>query len=151
MAMTKWLLVIMACLVLSVSVAACGGDDDGGGGDAVNTEQPAEKGSAGGGGGGADTSGGGAKAPAGGKGKEVVMKDIQFAPGNVTVKTGETVTWKNDDSVGHDVHAEDGSFASGDPGGIQPGTEFKHEFDKAGTFKYVCEVHPGMEGEVVVK
>ena len=31
------------------------------------------------------------------------MKDIKFDPGTVTIKAGGTVTWTNDDSVGHDV------------------------------------------------
>ena len=48
-------------------------------------------------------------------------------------------------------HRRRDSFKSGDPGGISGGGEFKHSFDKAGSFKYVCTVHPGMEGTVVVK
>lgn len=140
--MTRLLAVVVACFALIVVVAGCGGDDEGstdtGGG---ATSAPAETSGA----------GGGAAAPAGGKGKEVVMKDIKFSPATVNVKTGETVTWKNDDSVGHDVTADDDSFSSGDAGGIQPGQDYAHEFAKAGTFKYVCTVHPGMEGDVVVK
>lgn len=139
--MTKWLAVIVGCLALTVVVAGCGGDDEGstdtGGG---ATSAPADTGA----------SGGGAEAPAAGKGKAVVMKDIQFEPGDVTVKTGETVTWTNDDTVDHDVTADDGSFKSGDAGDLAPGDKYSHSFDKAGTFKYVCTVHPGMEGEVVV-
>ncbi len=77
------------------------------------------------------------------------MKDIKFAPATVTVKAGDTVTWVNDDSVGHDVTADD--FKSGKPGDIQGGGTFKHKFAAAGTFDYVCSVHPGMEGSVVVK
>jgi plastocyanin len=141
--MTKLLTLIVACLALGLVVAGCGGDDEGSGGDAVNTDQPAEKGSAGGG-------GGGAEAPAGG-GKKVVMKDITFEPGDVSVAAGDTVTWTNDDTVNHDVTADDKSFSSGDAGDLAPGDTYDHKFDKAGTFKYVCTVHPGMEGEVVVK
>ncbi len=61
------------------------------------------------------------------------------------------MTWTNEDSADHDVTADDGSFKSGDPGGISSGQTFEHTFDEAGDFKYVCTVHPGMEGEVVVK
>jgi copper binding plastocyanin/azurin family protein len=49
----------------------------------------------------------------------------------------------------HDVTNK--SFKSGSAGGIEPGQSFKHKFAKAGTFKYVCTVHPGMQGTVVVK
>jgi plastocyanin len=79
----------------------------------------------------------------------VTMKDIKFQPSNVDVKVGDTVTWTNDDSAGHDVTGDD--FKSGSPGGMASGDTFEHTFDTAGTFDYVCTVHPGMEGTVTVK
>ncbi|MGH2825238.1 MAG: plastocyanin/azurin family copper-binding protein, partial [Thermoleophilaceae bacterium] len=125
--MTRWLALLLACMALGLVVAGCGGDDDddggGGGGGAATTEQPA-----GGGGGGA----------------EVSLKDIQFGPSEVTVSVGDTVTWTNEDSVDHDVTAD--SFSSGEAGGLAGGDTFEHTFDEAGTFDYVCTVHPGMEG-----
>jgi plastocyanin len=142
--MKRWLLLLLACLALGLVVAGCGGDEEEGGGDAQNTEQPAEEGSAGGGGGGDEGSGGGA-----GGGTQVVMEGIKFNPASVTVSAGDTVTWTNDDSVGHDVTGD--GFKSGDPGAMQNGDTFEHTFDKAGTFDYVCTVHPGMEGSVKVK
>jgi plastocyanin len=140
--MNKWLALLLACMALGVVVAGCGNsdDDDGGGNDAQNTEQPAEQGSAGGGGGADAGSGGGAK---------VTMEGIKFNPASVTVKAGDTVTWTNKDSVGHDVTGD--NFKSGDPGGMQNGDTFAQTFDKKGTFDYVCTVHPGMEGSVTVK
>lgn len=108
-------------LLVCFALASCGGDDDGGG----SSPEPASGGT------------------------EVSMKDIQFQPGELEVKAGDTVTWVNDDSVGHDVTAD--NFSSGDPGGLQGGDTYEHTFDKAGTFDYVCKVHPGMEGTVTVK
>ena len=133
--MTKRVLVLLlGCLALALVAAGCGGDDDDNGG--------------GGGGGGGNN--GGAEAPAATSGgAQVSMKDIKFNPGTVNVKVGDTVTWTNDDSVGHDVTGD--GFKSGDPGGLSQGDTFKHTFDKAGTFKYSCTVHPGMTGEVDVK
>jgi large subunit ribosomal protein L10 len=84
-----------------------------------------------------------------GPGTQVSMKDIKFNPGSVTIKAGGKVTWTNDDSVGHDVTADD--FESGSPGGIDGGSTFSHTFKKAGTYNYVCSVHPGMKGTVKVK
>jgi plastocyanin len=127
--MTSAIALLAACLALFV-VAGCGGDDDNGGGGSADTkEQPAPA--------------------AEGGAAEVTMKDIKFSPSEVTVKVGDTVTWTNDDSVGHDVTAD--SFKSGDPGAMQGGDTFEHTFDKAGTFDYVCSVHPGMEGAVTVR
>jgi plastocyanin len=118
-------------MVLALIAAGCGGDDDddGGGGGAA-TEQPADQGGGGGAG-------------------EVTMEGIAFKPAEVTVSVGDTVTWTNDDSVGHDVTADD--FESGEPGGLASGDTFEHTFDTAGTFDYVCTVHPGMEGTVKVE
>jgi plastocyanin len=139
---------ICACLALGVVVAGCGGDDDdGGSGDsgsaATTTEKPAETTEGGGGSGGAE-----AKANA-----KVSMKDIAFNPSEVSVAKGGSVTWTNDESVGHDVTKESGpgpDFSSGDPGGIAGGDSFTQKFDTPGSIKYVCTVHPGMEGTVTV-
>jgi plastocyanin len=132
--MTKrWLVLLLGCLALALVAAGCGGDDDDNGG---------------GGGGGGATSEQEAPAATGG-GADVTMKDIKFNPSTVNIKAGDTVTWTNDDSVGHDVTGD--GFKSGDAGGLQSGDTFKHTFDKAGTFKYRCTVHPGMTGEVDVK
>jgi plastocyanin len=134
--MKRWLALLLACLALGLVVAGCGDDDDDDGGDAQTTEQPAEE------------SGGDDGANAGGGG-EVVMKGIKFVPPELTVAAGDTVTWTNEDTVGHDVTGD--SFSSGDAGGLQNGDTFKFTFKKAGTFDYVCTVHPGMEGSVTVE
>jgi plastocyanin len=132
--MTRWLAMLLACLSLGLVAAGCGDDDDdggGGGNGAATTEEPA------GGGGG------------GGGGTEVSLEGIAFEPAEVTVAAGDTVTWTNNDSVSHDVTAD--SFSSGDPGGMAGGDTFEHTFEEAGSFDYVCTVHPGMEGAVVVE
>src|ERR671915_291168 len=124
--MARWLALLLACMALGLVVAGCGDDDDdenGGGGDD-------------------DDAGGGG-------GTEVSMEGIAFQPAEVTVSAGDTVTWTNNDSVGHDVTAD--SFSSGDPGGMASGDTFEQTFEEAGTFDYVCTVHPGMEGTVVVE
>jgi plastocyanin len=144
--MTRFLALLLACMALALVAAGCGDDDDddGGGGGAATTEEPADTGGDDGSGGGGDDDGGG-----GGGGTEVSMADIAFDPAEVTVAVGDTVTWTNDDSVDHDVTAD--SFSSGDPGGMAPGATFDHAFEEAGTFDYVCTVHPGMEGSVTVE
>jgi plastocyanin len=85
---------------------------------------------------------------AGGGGTAVSMKNIQFSPKSLSVKVGDTVTWTNDDSVDHNVIANDGTFKSGNFGG---GQKFTWTATKAGTFKYSCTIHPGMVGTLVVK
>jgi plastocyanin len=134
--MTKLLALILACLALGLVAAGCGGDDDddgGGGGGASNTEEPA----------------------GGGGGTQVSMKNIQFAPKDLSVKAGETITFTNDEAIAHDVHKTSGpgpDFASGPTGGMQEGDTFKLTLDKPGKYDYVCDVHaPGMAGTITVK
>jgi len=132
--MTKLLALILACLALGLVAAGCGGDDDddgGGGGGASTTEEPA------------------------GGGTQVSMKNIQFAPKDLSVKAGETITFTNDEAVAHDVHKTSGpgpDFASGPTGGMQEGDTFKLTLDEPGKYDYVCDVHaPGMAGTITVK
>ena len=136
--MRNWLALHFACLALALVATGCGGDDDdeggGGGGAATREEQPADTGGSGGG--------------------QVGMKNIQFEPGDVTVKAGETVTWTNEEAVPHDVEGSGKGvkFSSGEAGGMNEGQTFKFTFEKAGTYDYICRVHaPGMSGTVTVK
>jgi plastocyanin len=143
--MKRLLALLLACALLAVLAAGCGGDDEdsgdagNGGGNAPAAEEPATPTTE------EDTGGGSGGT---GPGTEVSMKDIKFSPETVTVKAGGKVTWVNDDSIGHDVTAD--GFKSGDPGAIDSGGTYSHVFKKAGTFDYVCSVHPGMEGTVKV-
>lgn len=83
-------------------------------------------------------------------GTAVTMQSITFEPNSLSVKAGDTVTWTNEESVGHDVTADDGSFKSGPPGGMKQGDSFEHKFDEAGSFSYKCTVHSNMIGAVEV-
>ena len=89
------------------------------------------------------TAGGG-----GGGGAQVTIKGFAFDPASVTIKTGEGVTWTNEDSATHDVVADGGEFSSGD---ILTGDTYSFTFDKAGTYPYICGIHPSMKGTVVVE
>jgi len=73
-------------------------------------------------------------------GPSVSMKNISFSPKSLSVKVGQTVTWTNDDSVVHNVTANDGTFKSNNFGS---GATFNWKATKAGTFQYTCTIHPG--------
>ena len=79
----------------------------------------------------------------------VLLRQYLFVPESLSVKTGTTVTWANDDDgLAHTVTAADGSF---DSGRLGSGATFSHTFDTAGTFAYQCTIHPqSMQGTVVV-
>ncbi|WP_052666648.1 cupredoxin domain-containing protein [Nitriliruptor alkaliphilus] len=70
-----------------------------------------------------------------------------FAPTDVTVEVGGTVTWVHAGRITHTVTAPDGSFASGS---IGAGDTFEVTFDEPGTYPYVCDFHGSMRGTVEV-
>jgi plastocyanin len=65
----------------------------------------------------------------------------------LTVPVGTTVTWTNHDEEPHTVVANDGSFHSPSLG---TNATFSYTFSTAGTFAYICSIHPFMHGTVVV-
>jgi len=81
-------------------------------------------------------------------GDAVSIVDRSFQPGAITVPVGTTVTWTNNDSTGHTVTADDGSF---DSKTIATGATFTQTFAAAGTFAYHCAIHPSMKATVVVQ
>ena len=80
-------------------------------------------------------------------GPSVNIDDFAFAPTTLTIPAGSTVTWTNKDGEPHTVVANDGSFHS--PAMDTNGT-FSFTFPIAGSFDYVCSIHPFMHGTVVV-
>ena len=77
------------------------------------------------------------------------MQNIQFSPKDQTVKVGQKVTWVNQDSVDHDVKADSGADFKSDQFG--KGGKFSFTPTKAGEIKYVCTLHPGMDGTLKVQ
>jgi plastocyanin len=80
-------------------------------------------------------------------GDRVNIDNFAFVPATLTIRAGSTVTWTNHDEEPHTVAASDGSFHSP---GMGTGATFSHTFSAAGTFDYVCSIHPMMHGSVVV-
>lgn len=77
----------------------------------------------------------------------VVLKNIRFHPGNISIKRGETVTWLWEDSgIRHNVTGR--GFKSKTMGS----GSFSVRFTRSGTFNYHCtiHVHAGMVGKVIV-
>ena len=145
---------VTAVAAAVLALAACGssgstssdtgsGDRSYGGGGATTAGAAATTAAAGGA---ATTAASGGAAPAAGAGA-VTIKDFAFDPGDLSVAKGTTVTWKNDDSATHRIKSGDGSFDSKD---LKNGDSFEHTFDTAGTFDYICGIHPSMKGKITV-
>ena len=79
--------------------------------------------------------------------KTVNIRATGFAPKTVTVAGGDTVQWKNVDTVNHQVVANNGSFASNT---IAPTKTYSKRFDIPGTYGYRDALHPTLRGTVKV-
>ena len=73
-----------------------------------------------------------------------------FAPSPTTMRVGQSVAWKNNDSTVHNALEDVGErFASGN---VNAGaTSSPKIMSAAGTFTYHCTIHPGMVGQLVVQ
>ncbi|MEX2159262.1 MAG: cupredoxin family copper-binding protein [Dehalococcoidia bacterium] len=79
---------------------------------------------------------------------QVRLEDFAFAPANIIVPVGTTVTWTNYDSAGHTVTSDDGDEL--DSPLFARGASFSHTFNEPGEYAYHCEPHPNMKGLVTV-
>ena len=78
----------------------------------------------------------------------ILIKNFDFGPMNVTVAPGTTVVWKNLDGEPHTVASADGLFRSQ---ALDQNDSFRFTFDKAGTFRYICSIHPNMKASITVQ
>jgi plastocyanin len=79
---------------------------------------------------------------------EVWMSISSFVPTSLTVPAGTTVRWVNTSTEPHNVVSNTGLFRSEI---LNPDQDFSYTFEEAGTFSYVCELHPGMAGTIIVQ
>lgn len=79
---------------------------------------------------------------------EVWLQNTAFNPPSITVKAGTTVTWLNKDDFDHTVTSYTGLF---DSGFLHSGLPFSYTFTSVGTYQYLCEIHVGMSGTVIVQ
>ena len=78
----------------------------------------------------------------------VRIVNFKFTPATMTIKAGTTVTWTNSDAVGHTVNFHANGINS--PSVLNQGDKFSHTFSTAGTYAYICDIHPFMHGTIVV-
>ncbi|HEY4633556.1 MAG TPA: plastocyanin/azurin family copper-binding protein [Candidatus Limnocylindrales bacterium] len=73
-------------------------------------------------------------------------KSYRFAPADIVVPAGATVTWTNHDDFTHNVtFGEEAALT------MPPGASVTRAFPDEGTFAYVCSLHPrDMTGSVTV-
>jgi plastocyanin len=87
-------------------------------------------------------------APAAGATVTVQITKSGFTPSAFSVNHGDKVTWRNADTVDHQVVADDGSFASPI---LRAGRTWTVTLDTAGTFRYHDGLKPSLKARVTVK
>ena len=80
---------------------------------------------------------------------QVKIDNFSFAPATLTVSTGTTVTWVNQDDVPHNIVSSEGKTLKSPV--LDTDQKFSHTFDRPGTYPYFCGIHPRMTGKVVVQ
>ena len=71
-----------------------------------------------------------------------------FAPREITIRPGTTITWTNRDETPHALSTHDRSFASQ---AMDTGDSYRFTFASEGDFSYFCTLHPFMTGIVHVR
>jgi plastocyanin len=81
--------------------------------------------------------------------KTISQKDKTFSETEITVKVGDTLTFVNDDNIGHNVL----SSSAGNEfnlGSMAPGASAPFTFKKSGDVAVLCAIHPRMKMAVKV-
>lgn len=132
--MTRILTLLTCCALLAL--AGCGGDDEGGNAGtpapATTETTPTETGATGG----------------AGEEVEIKIENFAFEPANATVKVGQTIKWKQEDTAPHDVDSQSGERIKSPV--MQKGGEFEYTPKKAGKVSYICSIHPQMKATLTV-
>lgn len=81
---------------------------------------------------------------------DVSIDNFAFTPAEITIKAGESITWTNRDDIPHTVTdaAHPPVFRSQ---ALDTDDKVTFSFDKPGTYRYFCSLHPHMQATVVVK
>jgi plastocyanin len=86
-------------------------------------------------------------APSDGDAVVIEIRGFAFSPADVTVPVGTTVEWVNRDGADHTTTASSGEWNAG----LGQNEVFRFVADAPGEFPYVCTIHMGMAGVLIVE
>lgn len=81
---------------------------------------------------------------------EVGQRDKQFSKKTLTIKTGDSVKFTNNDPFFHNVFSLS-DLKTFDLGSYPTGQSKSVTFDKAGTYDIECAIHPNMKLKLKVE
>ena len=79
---------------------------------------------------------------------QVFIDNFTFSPTPVKVKVGTIVTWVNHDDMPHSIVCPALKLHSH---ALDTDDKFAYKFEQAGTYDYLCGIHPHMHGQVMVE
>ncbi len=83
-------------------------------------------------------------------GKSVVLEDIAFKPGKLTVARGTRVTFRfQDGDTKHNVTSRGAKRFKSSP--TRSSGTYPVRFTKPGVYRYECTLHVGMKGAITVR
>lgn len=85
--------------------------------------------------------------PAAAATQDVTIQGMAFAPQTLTIAAGDTVRWTNQDGAPHTATFQSAGM---DTGRLNRGNSGELTFAQAGTYDYICAIHPSMRGRIVV-
>lgn len=77
------------------------------------------------------------------------IDNFSFQPAEIHLPRGGKVTWINGDDVPHLIASADGRFRPSSA--LDTNDQYTLGFDRPGTYRYYCTLHPRMTGVVVVE
>jgi plastocyanin len=83
-----------------------------------------------------------------GDGLAIRIDNFSFQPPELRVPRGGKVTWVNGDDVPHLIASADGKFRPSSA--LDTNDQYTLTFDRPGSYRYYCTLHPRMTGTVVV-
>ena len=140
-------IMVLACAALALALGACGKDDNkvgdtAGGTTGTVTESPTKT---------TGTTTTTRKPPKLGTTRDVLrvsIKDIKFVPHDVVIRVGQKIRWANNDKIAHNVMATKGATFESD--NLDGGDTYSYTPKKTGTINYVCTIHSGQDGTIIV-
>jgi len=79
---------------------------------------------------------------------EITIDNFTFAPAELTVSAGATVTWVNHDDIPHSIVDKNKLFRSR---ALDTDDSYSFTFTQPGSYDYFCGLHPHMTGKIVVR
>jgi len=81
----------------------------------------------------------------------VDQRDLMFVPQAMTIKAGDTVRFTDSDRITHNITIVNPDGTTEDKGMSTFSQHIVVQFDKPGTFKVICRIHPTMNMTITVE